>query len=733
MSPPAEPVISVLARLERVKRSGTGWTARCPAHDDHKNSLSISEGHDGRVLLYCHASCSTSAVCDALGLLLADLFPRQPTKGQTVPRRIESLYTYTDEMGNVLFQTVRYDPKDFGQRRPDGQGGWIYNLSDVRRVLYGLPEIATSGEHEAIWIVEGEKDADRLRSLGLLATTSPLGAGKWRDEYAKQIGGRPVAIIPDNDVSGRKHKDQIAASCAANGSAVRIVQLPDLADKGDVSDWLDSGGTREHLEQLMQGAPAWCPSDESTAAPSPSEQAPPPFPMHALPPLARAFVEIGAAARGVPPEFVAVPLLAFVGAAAGDRYRIEQKAGMIEYPVLWVAIVGKPGTAKTPSQGYAARPIRALQARFRDAHRAAMERYDSLSVEERRSTPPPRLLSIFTNEATIEAVSDMLNRRNGLVVERDELAGWTASFDTYKKGADRTTWLASWGSSAWKVDRKGTGSAYVESPVVCIAGGVQPDRLRDLRGSIVDDGFADRFLFAIPRCPPQRYNEIHDDETLIQQLTDRFEWLSSRSEPVVVRPTEQAKRLFADFYDFNADATHLSTGLAAGWSAKAPRHLLRLALVIHLLQESDPTSSLSLDTMRAAIELTEYFRAHFALCIPLMGGNGTGPVAGDAARVMSYLRQGAGLPVSRSTLMQKTRLPANRLDEILRDLESAGTIERIVVNTGSRPREDWRIVSSTHSENSGNSEQPHDQSSEFSEFSESLASPSTEEAEEWPV
>lgn len=129
--------------------------------------------------------------------------------------RIEREYDYQDETGELLFKVVRYrDPKNFRQRRPDpsGQGGWIWNLSDTRRVLYRLPELLAAPEDSIVFFVEGEKDVDRLRSLELHATTSPQGAGRWRDEYADGLPVVRVVAIADNDPSGEKYARDVVAS-----------------------------------------------------------------------------------------------------------------------------------------------------------------------------------------------------------------------------------------------------------------------------------------------------------------------------------------------------------------------------------------------------------------------------------------------------------------------------------------------------------------------------------------
>jgi len=165
-------------------------------------------------------------------------------------RIIIATYDYRDETGKLLYQVVRYAPKDFRQRRPDDKGDWIYNLEGVRRVLYRLPELVSAPKQCRIAITEGEKDCDRLRDLGFEATTCPMGAGKWLPEYNQHFAGRVVDIYPDNDESGRKHALQVAESLYGTALEIRIVGLPGLPPKGDVSDWLNNGGTKAELIRL---------------------------------------------------------------------------------------------------------------------------------------------------------------------------------------------------------------------------------------------------------------------------------------------------------------------------------------------------------------------------------------------------------------------------------------------------------------------------------------------------
>ncbi|MDI6449474.1 DUF927 domain-containing protein [Anaerobaca lacustris] len=175
-------------------------------------------------------------------------------------REITQVYDYSDESGELLFQVVRYAPKGFRQRRPDDKGGWIWNLNNTRRVLYRLPELLKATMQDWVFVVEGEKDCDHLCGEGFDATCSPMGAAKWRKEYNEFFKGRLVAIIPDNDLAGRKHAQQVAESLSSVAGEVRIVELPDLQTGGDVSDWLDNGGTKEQLLNLVDQSYAYQPS-----------------------------------------------------------------------------------------------------------------------------------------------------------------------------------------------------------------------------------------------------------------------------------------------------------------------------------------------------------------------------------------------------------------------------------------------------------------------------------------
>ena len=244
--------------IKKPKPSGNGCIlGLCPFHDDHNQSF----GADTKTGAWeCFAGCGKGDVFeflkrrDGMGFkeVLMDLGDRYgvPRPGNGDGSTTSTTCDYRDEDGKLLYQVLRSPGKGFWQRRPNGSGGWIKNLKEVRRVLYRLPELLARPD-ETVFVVEGEKDVDRLHAVGLLATTNSGGAGKWTTSHSESLRGREVVILPDNDEPGRDHAAKVAASLEGVAATVRVVELPDLSEKGDVSDWLDAGHTVEELHRLV--------------------------------------------------------------------------------------------------------------------------------------------------------------------------------------------------------------------------------------------------------------------------------------------------------------------------------------------------------------------------------------------------------------------------------------------------------------------------------------------------
>lgn len=263
MSNSISPFQLVLDKFHEKYKVGSGFNVKCPVHYDDKPSLSINEAPDGTVLLYCHAGCDTKDICDALGLEMKDLFPPKQDKPQSSKGKIVATYDYLDKNGNLIYQAVRFKPKKFVQRRPDANrpGDWIWNTKGVKPIPYRLPELlAAIKQDEVIYIAEGEKDVLNLVGLGLTATCNHGGAGKWRLSHSKWFAaGARVVILPDNDDVGLDHAWKVAQQLHEQGCKIKIVELPGLPPKGDLSDWLQSGGNLDELTEIAVNTPLWEP------------------------------------------------------------------------------------------------------------------------------------------------------------------------------------------------------------------------------------------------------------------------------------------------------------------------------------------------------------------------------------------------------------------------------------------------------------------------------------------
>lgn len=236
---------SALERVHEALRSATGYEARgngdwrCPAHEDKRPSLSVNQG-DRAVVVKCQRGCSTPDVLAAVGLTMADLYDAPATNGTHKAEPLAS-YPYVDEHGDLLFEVVRFVPKDFRQRRPDGKGGWEWRLGDVRRVPYHLPALLEGvAAGRTVFVVEGEKDVHAVESAGGVATCNPGGAGKWRPEFGDFLVGADVVVVADRDPTGTKHAADVEASLLGKARRVRVV---DPLTGKDAADHLAAGHT----------------------------------------------------------------------------------------------------------------------------------------------------------------------------------------------------------------------------------------------------------------------------------------------------------------------------------------------------------------------------------------------------------------------------------------------------------------------------------------------------------
>jgi hypothetical protein len=500
----------------------------------------------------CHAGCEVLAIVAAIGLTEQDLFAKQGDTSSE--RRIVTTYDYIDEGGGLLFQVVRFEPKDFRPRRPDGRGGWIWNLKGIPRVLYRLPRVLTAAKAGGVvWEVEGEKDVAAVEELGLVATTNPGGAQGWHGDYAEAFRGcKGVVILPDNDESGRQHATDVARSLHAAGIPVKIVALPGLVHRGDVSDWIAAGGTKAALLELSKAAPRWTPSVDAPGEALGTKAADgeaadwqpplplytpdvPPFPAEVLPDDLRAYVEAVALATQTPEDLSALVVLAVLATAAAKRAVVEVRDGWREPLNLFTLVVLGPGNRKSAVFRECTEPLtdfeeaegrrlesevkrtaarrkvaeKALERAEADAAKAEEEhRAEKLAVvdrlvEELATLPIVTAPRLSTDDVTPEKLAALMaenGERVAVLSAEGGIFGLLAGRYQANGGANLDVFLKGHAGDALAVDRIGREGLRINAPALSVGLTVQPEVLRGLADTpeFRGRGLLARFVFALP-------------------------------------------------------------------------------------------------------------------------------------------------------------------------------------------------------------------------------------------
>lgn len=257
-----------LPLLHGVSGSGKQYSAKCPAHDDRKASLSISEGEDGRILLNCHAGCSAEEICGALGLKTADLFQMcsAAQNGVSISKAVKvAEYIYKALDGSTVCKKVRRSDKSFYWLHPEGNG-WVKGRGKKAAPLYN--QFDTNG-CERLYIVEGEKDVETLRFYKIPAVSLPDGAkSKWQDEYTEFFKSRRVVIIQDNDEPGKEFAQMVASKISGKAEIVKVLDLSkiwhEIPEHGDITDYFitDPNNGPVKLKELAELTEEWKPTAE---------------------------------------------------------------------------------------------------------------------------------------------------------------------------------------------------------------------------------------------------------------------------------------------------------------------------------------------------------------------------------------------------------------------------------------------------------------------------------------
>jgi len=657
---PVRPVDRLLDRLPDARRNGEGFTARCPAHPDRTPSLSIAEGDDGRALVHCHAGCDHADVLAALDLGAEDLFPDRKSTDKPV---IAETYPYVDSDGEDLFEVVRMSPKGFRQRRPDGRGGWVWNLKGVEsRPLYRLPEVlAAVAAGRLVWITEGEKDADRLqRELpeGEVATTCPGGAGKWRDEHTAALTGAGVMVVADRDDPGRAHARDVAR--ALDGVA-EVVTVVEPVEGKDASDHVAAGNGPDDFVPLELAESPAVRVPGHPDGPEPKAVSVPTLDPKAFQGLAGEVVQTLTPHTEADPAGLLATFLTMFGnaAGAGPHARVGSKA----HPARLNCVnVGDTARGRK-GQGLAdTRQLFAL----------ADPGWDDANIASGLSSGEGVIHRVRDADGDDPGVSD----KRLLVIEEE----WAkVAKVTQRDGNIVSTVLRQCWDSGTIQTLTRTNPIKATGAHVSVLGHITADELRKvLTETEAANGFANRHLFVYVRRAQLLPHGGQLPDAEVDRLGQRIRRALEHSRRFQrIQRTPEADRLWEDLYARMAEDE--PPGMVGYITARAEAQTLRLSLV-YALADSSPT--IGLEHLEAAWALWSYCQA----TAELIWGDSTGDEVAD--RLLAGLREAGaeGLTGTEQRALFSRHVSGTRLDTARQLLESQKLAHTVKVETDGRPR-----------------------------------------------
>lgn len=583
-----------------------------------------------------------------------------------------AVYIYTNERGDPVYEIVRYEPKDFRIRYKDREGTYVWKKPSTI-YPYKVHEVLLATKDEIVFIVEGEKDVETLRHHRLIGTTNPFGQGpdKWKKDWSRFFKGKQVVCIPDNDNVGREHMDRVSNMLASDGVNVSILNLPLPEGKKDVTDWLSIKGNKtEDLVFLARAAqktgavkplgkvsddyPEYACGDswEGPKETGPQQEAEEeeevsaktpwvPFPLHCLPQVVRDYVEAGAQALNCDPAYVALPALVMLGGIIGNSRVIELKKTWQEPSVFWGVVIAESSTLKSPALDAAVLPAFQIQeelynlyAQEHDEWKNDMEVWKASGgkaegSKEYASKPAPVKPEpgrIIVNDITIEKLADLVHKNpRGLLLKRDELAGWFNSFGRYKTsggGSDVPFWLEIFRAKAMTIDRK-TGdfpTLYVPRFAVSVTGTIQPTVIRNvLTADFFESGLTSRLLLIKPPKAKKVWTEavipLQVEQSFFQLVRDLHSLIGKEKEaghswPKPLHFTPEGKSRWIEFYSTWADRQIEAEGEKAYALAKLEAYCARFALlltVVEFFAGEITTEEISSIQVLKAKEMVEWF------------------------------------------------------------------------------------------------------------------------------
>ena len=608
----------------------------------------------------------------------------EPAKPKAPPpweRPVAATFDYVDEHGEELYQSVKFDddldPR-FMQRHPDGLGGWKWGMEGIRRILYRLPElIASVNSGRTIYIVEGEKDVESLRALGLAATTNPMGAGKWRPEFSETLRNAEVVIIGDNDEPGRSHVAKITAALNGVAKCVRALDLawcwPDCDEGGDISDWIAAGGTADKLSKMVALTPAPKPvhvADQPAAA----ADTWPIMNKAAFDGLAGEVVDTIAPHSEADPVAILLQFLTCAGNVIGRTayYQVESDR---HHANLFAVLVGASAKArKGTSAGRVTAIVKIADERWFDERmKGGLSSGEGLINEVR-----DEVKRWDAKAQAWETIDPGVTDKRLMVVETE----FASALSVMERAGNTLSPLI---RKAWDGGKLATitrtSPLCATASHISVVGHVTEDELRArITRTEMANGFANRFLFAlIKRSKDLPFGGNLTDSEILRLGTELTKVVEFAKGVGRVTLTDGAKTKWAQVYSALSAG---QPGLLGAITARAEAQAIRLAMVYALL---DGKNEIDEPHLKAALAVWEYCEASAAHIF----GNALGdPVADE---ILLALRQAGDGGMSRTEIRDLfgRHRSSDRIGAALALLMTRGRARAEVRTTGGRPSEVW--------------------------------------------
>lgn len=451
-------------------------------------------------------------------------------------------------------------------------------------------------DNTEIIITEGEFDALAFMEVGFDNVVSvPNGTGTNVDnidlELFKHVS--KIYIAGDTDEPGQELRDKLIDKFGK-----KRCYIVSFGEKKDANEYLS-----EYCDELWDVI-----KDAIPVVKNPL----PLLPIDGFPPMLRKVIQEYSRVYGTHRDLWAGSFLGAICAAIGDTIRLRTKYD--NSAVLWIAMVAPTGVGKTEPLFKAFAPIHERDAEKKkifDNEKAEYERAEG----KKSAIPKPVFKQIIITDVTPEKVCDILafNPR-GSVIQMDELMSWIKNFNRYNKGSEEENWTAAWSQKPMTVSRMKEDTKKVMNPFLCVAGGLQPAFLSTLASDNRDvSGFFNRFCFVYPDKITRPYSNDEQISSVYSEWYKGFiKKLLDLEGPVIeyVTLSEGAKSILREWEDRNTDEINSNDPLR-GMLSKLPIIVQRIALALHVCHwaETDEIyKEIKPETMKSALEMTEYFK-----------------------------------------------------------------------------------------------------------------------------